>query len=148
MITYLHLKCSTRTHISTVPAMFWDYLYVWLLWFERSKILHTLTILSDIDISKITWRSIRSRSRGLKPLSPLCSSTNTKRWGFRTMKLCANLNLFSNLTILLVSSRSWVLICCNSWSEEPVCRRWPFLSFWAYPLRTMLKLSSLIHWNC
>jgi len=132
------LKMSQCRFGCSLYNVLWYYIvhcvFTWLLrW--HSKILSMPT---NINVTKITWRPIGSWTRCLESLNPSCSTTNAKTGYFCAVKLRVNLILFMDFTSLFMSS--WTRSLIISWlMESAIWFRWvPSCSLRVIPFWVMI----------
>jgi len=89
----------------------------------------------NVNVTKITWRPVGTRTRRLESWDPSGSASNAETRYFCAVKLRVYLVSFMDFTTLFVSSWAWITVRCNFWSMESTNFGWiPFCSLRVVPL--------------
>ena len=99
----------------------------------------------NINISKITWKTIGTWGWCVYLLCWTRSISNAKPWCFNTMEKWVDMVLVRTFSHLIMRSWSTISIYIISHFFESIIWRSPSLRFWAVPFRIKVIRSSFIH---
>lgn len=100
--------------------------------------------LVDVDVPEVTWGTVGAWTWSLESLGPSRARPNSERWCLCAMELRRYLLTLSYLTILLVLTGSWILVCRDLGSEKPIIRRRPLGCLRVNELRVLIVEAQII----